>query len=179
MGSKLTLTKGMVARLQACKESGLVSELIFEKICSVNNVLFERSSKWEDIHCHIDYWVWKVVDGIHKKKYSVDVKGQKYSGALWVEIKNVHRAVGWLYGKADFICFHVPDMNLFIMVMRESLRLYVEGVVKKEWAGKENSLHRLYRRSGRLDILTRLEFDDFKKMQNVSFYDCDGKVVQR
>ena len=170
MSQNPAINNGFVAKLDKCRADGKKTEQIFERICDDNSLLYFRATKEEDIAHHIDYWVAKCKDDVSGKYYSVDVKGGRYENRIWVEIKNVKGELGWLYGRAYYIAFHMADMGMFVMVRRESLREFVEGVVEKVYVRKHEAFHKLYRRSGRLDVLTLLSYDDIARIDGVSYY---------
>jgi len=119
-----------------------------------------KSSFHEDTKEHIDFFLEK--DGL---SFSVDVKGRKKvnrhdnsytDNSTWVEFKNINGNPGWLYGKANYIVFEQADKYIFIN--REHLLAYCLDAVEDSYVstGKE-ARYKYYTRSGREDLLSRIE----------------------
>jgi len=93
---------------------------------------------------HIDFWHTK--DG---ETFGVDIKGNKLPSELWIEFKNVNGDDGWMYGKAKWIAFEIPDLGGFAIVLREELKDWAEKnvdtseVVTQKW----KAYKRVYSRS--------------------------------
>lgn len=95
-----------------------------------------------------------------KFETKIDVKGLKKirrhdsevnEHIHWLEIKNVQGKPGSCYGEADFLAFELK--NYWIIVSKLDLQNFISKNVKKEWVDKPE-LYKLYRRSGRKDVLT-------------------------
>jgi hypothetical protein len=79
----------------------------------------EKSSKFEDIRDHIDFW-W---DSPKKGRIGIDVKGIKKNSRSdkkpddtiqWLELQGVTGYPGWLYGKAEYIAFRTFTKIIFV-----------------------------------------------------------------
>ena len=75
----------------------------------------------------------------------------------WLEIKNVHGKLGWLYGKADYFAFET--LRYWIVVERDALQAWVKDNIYKEFV-EEPSLYKLYQRRGRSDVITLISTHD-------------------
>jgi hypothetical protein len=110
-----------------------------------------RSSEEEDIN---DHWDVKLdvkfdVKAIKKTNRSDAAPNENIH---WVEIKNVHGNDGWLYGKADYFSFETEDY--WVVVSKDDLQKFIsDKCAEKLWSEKPE-LYKLYRRSGRMDIIT-------------------------
>lgn len=118
----------------------------------------QKSTKEENIFKHIDFFL---PDGT-----SVDVKGKNKPDEIWVEILNVRGNKGWMYGDADYIAFEMVELGGFIMVKTSELREYVEQNIEKTFTNKHGAYKKLYRRSGRLDIITKLFVTDVMSLES-------------
>lgn len=70
----------------------------------------------------------------------------------YVELRNVHGKLGWLYGKADYIVFETRSW--WICVNRAKLAEFIEGVIWGEETTEKPEPYKLYRREGRQDLMT-------------------------
>jgi len=113
------------------------------------------ASKEEDMHEH-----WDLMDS---SGYRYDVKGmKKYRRSdskptdrlHYVELRNVNGNAGWLYGKAYYIVFETRSW--WIVVKREDLVQFVEGVIIGSDPSEKPEPYKLYQREGRQDLLTIL-----------------------
>jgi hypothetical protein len=113
------------------------------------------ATKEQDMHEH-----WDVMDNMGVK---YDVKGmKKYRRSNdkptdrlhWIELRNVNGKNGWLYGNADIIAFETRKW--WILVEREDLVQFVEGIVWGEETTEKPEPYKLYQREGRQDLLTIL-----------------------
>lgn len=105
----------------------------------------------EDIRDHVDIKINVGVDvkGLKKINRNDETSNEHFH---WVEIMNVLGLSGWLYGKADFFAFEIKDY--WVVVSKEDLQKFTaEKCKEKIWVNKPE-LYKLYRRSGRKDIIT-------------------------
>lgn len=133
---------------QSCYEIGQRAEQRFAQL--LNNPRF--STPEEDMTQH-----WDVeADG---KRY--DVKAMKKwkrenpestDRMHYVELRNVHGELGWLYGEADYIVFETR--RYWIVVNRRSLMPYIEGLTEGAKRTKEPTVYNFYQREGRKDLMT-------------------------
>jgi hypothetical protein len=113
------------------------------------------ATREQDMHEH-----WDVMD-VMALKY--DVKGmKKYRRSddkptdrlHWIELRNVNGKNGWLYGDADVIAFETRKW--WLLVEREDLVQFVEGILIGSDPCEKPEPYRLYQREGRQDLLTIL-----------------------
>ena len=141
---------------------GNMTEKRFVEACEAIGYACEKTDRNTDIYDHIDYFVTRL-----NGTTSVDVKGGNHPNTIWVEFKNVRGDAGWLYGKAEYIAFDMPELGGFVMVSRKQLVELCEEIVEPEFTTKENATRRWYQRDGRQDIISRLELADVERL--VSF----------
>lgn len=116
----------------------------------------KKSSRHDDIHLHIDFWV----DG-----EGVDVKGNNLMDEIWIELKNVRGEPGWLFGEAKYIAFDIPELGGFVQVEREELKEYCkDNVDYKTLVPKAKAYKKGYRRKDRDDLITRLCVEDLETL---------------
>jgi hypothetical protein len=140
---------------------GSLSENRFYQAMEKRGYRCLKTDKETDIHQHIDFFI------VGKKKnVTVDVKGNNYRNSIWIEFKNVTGKPGWIYGNADYIVFDFTDLQYFIFVDREELLQYCTENVKKEITTLEHCTRKLYTRTDRKDLLTRLELTDLQKIKS-------------
>lgn len=153
----------------SCRQIDMSATERFTKLAKEKSFILEKSSESDDIHKHIDYWIYK--EGKEESKKSLDLKGLKRSSRhggfaewdwLWIEYKNVQGDKGWLYGEQDIIVFECP--RFFISVKREQLKDLCESIApfneNNIVTKPEDAKRKIYSRSGRLDILTRINIID-------------------
>lgn len=111
---------------------------------------YRKSTKQQDINEHWDLEIPIKVDikGMKKVKRSDSEPNQNYH---WVEVKNVHGNLGWLYGLADFFAFELEDF--WVIVSKENLQKMIAEKVTKTYYD-EPTIYGLYQRKGRSDVLT-------------------------
>lgn len=143
-------------------ETGKKAEESFSKISKKHGFICTAASREENIHSHIDFFL----EG-KNKTVSVDVKARKKTNRkdskfndewVWIEIKNVRGSKGWLYGKADFICFE--NKAGFLLIPRKSLINIVNQHVRFDLSMVEKAYqakYRIYQRFGRRDQITQIE----------------------
>jgi len=141
------------------RKEGTRSEDKFVAACIQRGYKTKKSSREEDIHLHIDYYVTRG----SRSTVSVDVKGGNHPKVIWVEFKNVRGNDGWMYGKADWIAFELPEVCGFVMVLREELALLAESIVEPVFVDKKDADRKYYQRKDRLDVISRLWLDDLKR----------------
>lgn len=134
--------------MDTCYEIGQRAEQRFAEL--LNNPLF--STPEEDMTQH-----WDVEAG--GKRY--DVKAMKKwrrddpdptDRIHYVELRNVHGELGWLYGEADYIAFETR--RYWLVVDRKFLMAYVEGATQKNLRSQKPEVYKLYQREGRKDLMT-------------------------
>lgn len=151
------------SRRRYSAQQGAMAHQRFVAACEFNKKYkTRRASRDEDIYDHIDVWVERN-DG---NEVGVDVKGGNHPKTIWVEFKNVRGDKGWVYGKADFIAFDMPEEGGFSVVRREELKDYVEQNVTKEFVTKDKAYKKFYQRKDRKDIITLLHLPDIKSFKS-------------
>jgi hypothetical protein len=133
---------------KSCHEIGQKAEQRFAQL--LNNPKF--STPEQDMKEH-----WDVEsDG---KRYDVKaMKRWKRSDTKptdrmhFVELRNVHGELGWLYGEADYIAFETR--RYWIVVNRRTLMPYIEAIVGNSEQSLKPAVYRLYQREGRKDLMT-------------------------
>jgi hypothetical protein len=125
-----------------------------------SNVESKESTKIQDIKEHFDLT-------INGKKF--DVKGLKKinrddsyfnENYHWVELKNVHGDLGWLYGNADFFAFELNEC--WLIVDKLKLQKLIASKVNKKVKVKnqDEALYCLYTRDNRLEKITLIKTID-------------------
>lgn len=149
-------------RRQYSNQVGDLTAQRFVDACNAIGYTCMKSDRDTDIYDHIDYFVARVND-----ETSVDVKGGNHPSVIWVEFQNVNGDKGWLYGKAEYIAFDMPELGGFVMVGRKELARLSEKIVEPTFVTKQEATRKYYQRAGRQDIISRLELEDLQKL--VSF----------
>lgn len=117
-----------------------------------------KATKEQDLFDHIDFF---------DEEGSVDVKGNNLPEEIWLEFKNVQGKAGWMYGKADWISFDLPEMNGFVTVLRENLLEYALRVTDmSELVQKRQAYKKLYRRKDREDLITIVTINDLVEVDS-------------
>lgn len=134
--------------MESCYEVGQRAEQRFAEL--LNNPRF--STPEEDMAQH-----WDVES--NGKRYDVKaMKKWKRSNAEhtdrmhYVELRNVHGELGWLYGEADYIVFETR--RYWLVVNRRLLMAFIEGATEKNERSSEPAVYKLYQRTGRKDEMT-------------------------
>lgn len=116
--------------------------------------LFEKSNTSTSKEDQLEHWdvefTTKVdVKGLKKvKRGDVDVNEHIH----WLEIKNISGGLGSCYtGLATFVVFELK--KYWVIVSKEDLQNFIKENVIKEFT-EQPTLYKLYRRKGRLDVLT-------------------------
>lgn len=136
------------------KRDGKSAEGRFKKIFPSST----EATRDENMFSHVDFWL--------ETGEGVDVKGNNYPDEVWVEIKNVRGALGWLYGEATFFAFEVYELGGFLMVDANELRQFVSANVSKEYTTKDNAFLKLYRRAERMDTITKVTIKELLELSS-------------
>jgi len=117
-----------------------------------------KASKEQDIFDHIDFF---------DEEGSVDVKGNNLPEEIWLEFKNVKGKEGWMYGRADWISFDLPEMGGFVTVLRKNLLDYALDVTDMSaLVPKKQAYKKLYRRKDRMDLITIITINDLAEVDS-------------
>jgi hypothetical protein len=76
----------------------------------------------------------------------------------WVELKNVHGKLSWLYGDADFFAFETIDY--WIIVSKNTLQKFIEEKCRGKNIGKIKDPYELYQRENRKDVIVKVKTID-------------------
>lgn len=148
-------------RRRYSNSTGRVAEVRFVRAARHLGLTVKKSSREEDIHEHIDYWL----AFNDKGKWGVDVKGNNLPDEIWVELKNVRGNPGWLHGGAKIIAFDMPEEGGFSVVDRLELREWVDQNVELEVVqNKEHAYRKLYTRKDRQDVITKVILQDIRSL---------------
>ena len=149
-------------RRQYSNQVGDITAKRFVEACEAIGYSCEKSDRNTDIYDHIDYFVTRL-----NGTTSVDVKGGNHPNTIWVEFKNVKGDNGWMYGKAEYIAFDMPELGGFVMVRTQELARLCEEIVEPVFVTKQEATRKYYQREGRQDVISRLELPDIQRL--VSF----------
>jgi hypothetical protein len=150
-----------------------MAEVRFQRSARAKGLFVTKSSRNEDMHQHIDYWLAMSESG---SKWGVDVKGNNLPDEIWCEFKNVAGNPGWMYGGATIIAFDMPEEGGFSIVDREELALFCEKHVKDEAVtNKKDAYLKRYTRKDRQDVITILKLHDIKTLLSYRVWDYDQK----
>jgi hypothetical protein len=139
----------------------------FERCAEQYQAQFRHASKWQDMLEHWDYRI-----NYKGNRYRVELKGLKKISSTdkdvqdmlaWIEFTNVNGFKGWLYGKADLICFE--RFYRFDFFWRKDLIERAEQLCDfKTFVDLPSLAYRkMYRREGRQDVLSLLKFSELGK----------------
>lgn len=114
----------------------------------------------EDVTRHIDLHI----------ALSVDVKGARRNrrtdqnadtGIIWLEVRNVNGARGWLFGDADAIVFDIGER--WLIVNRHRLADWLFTTYPPTDAAETTgayALHKYYKRHGRRDVIIKVRTEE-------------------
>ena len=159
------------ARRRYSNSTGRMAEVRFQRSARAKGLFVTKSSRNEDMHQHIDYWLAMSESG---SRWGVDVKGNNLPDEIWCEFKNVAGNPGWMYGGATIIAFDMPEEGGFSIVDREELALFCEKNVKHEAVtDKKNAYLKRYTRKDRQDVITILKLHDIKTLVSYRVWEYD------
>lgn len=156
------MTGGGEYATQATSLMGTQAEQSFIKFCSYKNLKMRKATKYENMVLHYDFVVQK-----QNKCHRIEVKAIKSRRrglppdprVIFVELKDIHGNLGWLYGKADYIAFQQVDG--FLIVPRLDLLKLTEALKPNMRVSLQSGVHHtLYSRPQRHDLLMVLDVDD-------------------
>ena len=143
------------------KKIGNDTENLFISACTKLGYSCIKSDIKTDIYQHIDFFIDRP-----NGRVSVDVKGKNTIDSIWVEFKNVKGNQGWLYGKANYIAFDMPELNGFVMVGRNELKDRCEQIIEKVFVSKNEAIRKLYTRMDRMDVIAQIQLNDIKDLKS-------------
>jgi hypothetical protein len=149
------------SRRNYSKEIGNNTEDLFVSACTKLGYACTKTNASIDIFDHIDFYIDRP-----SGRTSVDVKGNNTIDSIWVEFKNVRGKDGWLYGKAQYIAFDMPELNGFVMVGRNELKDRCEEIIEKVFVGKNEAIRKLYTRYGREDVIAQIQLNDISDLKS-------------
>lgn len=137
---------------------GKIKEKEFAKLFT--NVKF--SNKETDIKEHWDVKIEIKYDVKSLKKIKrSDIEPNEFYH--YIEIKNVHGELGWLYGQSDFFAFETKEF--WVIVKKEDLQEFIKQKVVKQYVDNpDQSLYCLYKRNGRKDVITMVKTFDLMRL---------------
>ena len=148
--------------------TGRVAEVRFRRAAEAKGLEVEKSSRNDDIHLHVDYWL--AYDG--NGRWGVDVKGNNLPDEIWVEFMNVRGNPGWLYGGAQIIAFDMPELGGFVIIDRQDLADYCERTIEDTIVSdKRDAYMKKYRRNDRQDLITKLKLLDLNKIESFRIWE--------
>ena len=145
-------------RIEYSQRYGKNAESVFKEFMQSKGYQVKDTSEHENKIEKKDFYV--DIDG---KMFSFDVK-TKHSASIWLEIKNIHKFPGSLYGKQTHFAYYSHNLNILDIVKRTDMVEYVKENTIKEFYKASKGIHvpyhYLYNRKGRKDILvkTKREF---------------------
>lgn len=115
------------------------------------------STKEQDMYEHWDLKLTTKIDvkAIKKENRYDTVYNENFH---WVEIKNVHGKLSWLYGEADFFAFETEDY--WILVDKLKLQEFMKIKMTGKKVGKVKDPYELYQRDGRKDVIVKVKTID-------------------
>ena len=147
-------------RVEYSQRYGNNAETVFRNFVKSKGYRVVSTSEKENKIEKKDYYV--DVDG---KMFSFDVK-TKHSDSIWLEIKNIHKFPGSLYGKQTHFAYYYHNLNILAIVKRTDMVEYVkENTIKQFYQaskGIDVPYHYLYTRKGRKDVLVKTKRDFLK-----------------
>lgn len=135
---------------------GNESEERFMALMRSRNNKVEKATSEQDKHQHIDVFV---------NDEGVDVKGNKRTDYIWLEIQNVFGGKGWLRGDAKWIAFELTDIQEFHIYKRTDLLDFVLRNVT-ETTDNKNEFMKFYTRKKYQgnDIVVRCNSSDINHL---------------
>ena len=112
------------------------------------------SSNEENMKEHFDLTVHTKIDvkGLKKLKRSDNETNENFH---IIELMNVNGDTGWLYGEGvEYFAFELKEY--WIVVEKESLQKFIAEKCKDKISSKFIEPYKLYRRTGRKDIMTQV-----------------------
>lgn len=139
---------------------GLQAENSFVSYATSKGWKIKKSTEEEDTRKHFDYTI-----VVGDKSFTVDVKSEKKisrgdsntnADRIWIELQNVRGDIGWAYSEfTDLIAFQ--NGKEYLMIPRDELVVVVESLIQSVYVTRPyEALYKLYRRSGRNDLLTQV-----------------------
>lgn len=137
-------------------KEGADTENKFQELLQSKGYEVIKSTKKQDIHDHIDFYV---------NGYGIDVKGRRYTQTIWLEIQNVKGEDGWLKGKAKYIVLDILDLQEFVFFYREDLLKYVQQF--EELTDNKKDYLKWYSRKkwNRYDKIIKVKYSHIKHLQ--------------
>jgi len=148
---------------RGASEWGVDGEAKFVSACESRGYTVEKTEDEDDIYNHIDYFLIK-----KGKKIAVDVKHLVNKKRAFIEFKNVRGNDGWMYGKAECICFIVGDKH--IIVYREELLDYMNtkmNIKGLPFRMRPEEYYVMYGRGGRKDRYAMIPPKDLLEIKHL------------
>jgi hypothetical protein len=110
------------------------------------------ASKYENINSHWDVASNGIKYDVKAMKKMSRKDEQPTDRIHFIELRNVHGLLGWVYGDAHYIAFETR--SYWIVVKRTKLVHFVEQITDKQPFSDRPKPYQLYQRNGRKDIMT-------------------------
>jgi len=150
-------------------------DLFVKTIKKIKHIKIKEADFSQQVNDHIDY----TLIG-NDYEITVDVKAMKRTGRwdgdpqdkiIWLEMKSVSGRKGWLFGKADTICFQCEDGFLFVERKKlaklcEKLVGFSEKEMTLENSKSKKGMYTLYTRKGLKDIVTMITKKDVMSIEH-------------
>lgn len=140
-------------------KKGSLSEDKFRKFMNEIGIGAVKTSERVDKYDHVDFIV--------GKKTPVDLKGDKNTDAVWLEVKNVWGGKGSLYGKAEYMVIEYLDISTYVFYDRLELVRYIEKF--KDVCKHKSDYHCLYTREGNKDQIVKVKEKDIRPYEKHRF----------
>ena len=155
------------ARKEYAFQAGGVAEKRFSRAALKKDLIIKKSTRKEDRRDHVDFWI--EYDG---KEFGVDVKGNNLPDEMWCEFKNVIGNPGWMYGKAHYIAFDMPEEGGFVVVRRMDLVSFCEENVSDVFVKNKTEAHlKKYMRDGNEDVITIIKLNDIRGLESYRLWE--------
>jgi hypothetical protein len=131
--------------------------LFAKKVEEIFKTKIKEASASEDMNEHWDFSVELKFDvkGLKKVKRSDSEPNEEIH---WVELVNVNKKKGFLYGEATHFAFETNDY--WIIVEKTKLQNFIADKCKDKIKCATPTLYQLYTREGRKDVITLVKTID-------------------
>jgi len=131
---------------------GAISEKRFKDFMDSIGIGAYKTTSDIDKYYHVDFIVGEVTP--------VDLKGDKYTDAVWLEKRNVWGGKGSLYGFAKYMVIEYLDISSYVFYDRLGLVKYIKRFT--EVCKNKSDYHCLYTRDGNKDVIIKVRESDIR-----------------
>jgi len=131
---------------------GAISEKRFKDFMDSIGIGAYKTTSDIDKYYHVDFIVGEVTP--------VDLKGDKYTDAVWLEKRNVWGGKGSLYGFAKYMVIEYLDISSYVFYDRLGLVKYIKRFT--EVCENKSDYHCLYTREGNKDVIIKVRESDIR-----------------